>query len=88
MNAADAEVNPPVEPTLFAGGALSITIEGLLDPYDHTVVFIVRAFDVPAGKLIALWSSAPVSYADYYRARDRAMQEWSDLVHQHTGPFQ
>jgi hypothetical protein len=87
MNDQDTQVNPPVEPTLFDGGALSITLEALLDPDDHTVVFIVRAFDVPVGKLIALWSSAPVSYDDYHRARDRALREWRDLVHQHSGPF-
>ncbi len=87
MNESNFPVNPQVEPTLFPGGALSITLEAMLDPEDHTVLFCVRAFDVGAGKLIALWSSSPVGYENYYGVQLRALSEFRALVAQHTGPF-
>lgn len=87
MNFPASEVNPPVEPPLFPGGALSITIEAMLDPEDCTVLFVVRAWDVGAGKLIALWSSSPRSFDDLERERKRALREFSTLLETHTGPF-
>lgn len=87
MNVHASDVNPPVEPTLFPGGALSLTIEALLDPEDCTVLFIVRGWDVGAGKLIALWSSSPKSFDDYELDRRRAWKEFYDLLTEHTGPF-
>lgn len=87
MNVAGSEVNTPVEPAIFPGGALSITIEALLDPDDCTILFVVRAFDVPAGKLIALWSSSPVGFDGFGREQRRALTEFNELVELHTGPF-
>lgn len=87
MSRPTSEVNPVVEPAMFAGGALSITCEALLDPEDHTCVFVVRAFDVGAGKLIALWSSSPVGYDDVERIQRRAWHEYAELLNTHTGPF-
>lgn len=79
--------SPVVEPTLFPGGALSITCEALLDPEELTLLFVVRAFDVGNGKLIALWSSSPVPFEDYERIQRRAIKEFTDLTHHHSGPF-
>lgn len=87
MNDSRVPVNPPVEPPLFPGGALSLTLEALLDPEDHTVLFVVRGWDVGAGKLIALWSSSPVGYDDLDRTRRRALHEFASLLDTHTGPF-
>lgn len=87
MNDSSAHVNPPVEPTLFPGGALSITVEAMLDPQEFTVLFVVRAFDVGAGKLVALWSSAPTGFDDYGMVQRRALNEFTKLVEHHSGPF-
>jgi hypothetical protein len=87
MNEPDQIVNPYVEPALFPGGALSITIEAMLDPDEATVLFVVRAFDVGAGKLIALWSSSPAPFEDSDRERRRALREFGALCDQHSGPF-
>jgi hypothetical protein len=80
-------VNLPVEAPLFAGGALALALEALLDPQDQTIVFVVRGFDVPAGKLIALWSSSPVGFESFSTAYARALHEFGDLLIEHTGPF-
>lgn len=87
MNYSRADVNVPVEPTLFPGGALSITLEALLDPEDHTVLFVVRGWDVGADKMIALWSSSPQPFENYTQASRRAHTEFSTLVEAHSGPF-
>jgi hypothetical protein len=87
MSVPHPQVNPQVEPVLFPGGALSITVEALLDPEDHTVLFVVRAFDVPAGKLIALASSSPRSFDDYQRSLRESLHHFQTLVDEHTGPF-
>lgn len=87
MKTDTANVNPHVEPVLFPGGALSITVEALLDPHDCTVVFVVRAYDVGSDKLIALWSSSPQGFDDYERYHKQALQEFSKLLHEHSGPF-
>ena len=87
MSTSREDVNTLVEPTLFPGGALSITTEALLDPEECSIVFVVRAFDVGAGKLIALWSSSPVSFDDYEVVARRAQREFSLLVREHSGPF-
>lgn len=87
MNDPGAVVNNVVEPSMFPGGALSITLECLLDPEEHTVLFVVRAFDVGASKLIALWSSSPVGFDEYATAHGRALREVDRLLYEHTGPF-
>lgn len=87
MTDPQSEVNTPVQPALFPGGAIAITLEALLDPSDHTVIFVCRAWDVPTDKLIALWSSAPVDYGYHDTARDRALREFRIVLDQHTGPF-
>ena len=87
MNSSDTVVNTFVEPSLFPGGALSITIEAMLDPEECTILFVVRAFDVGAGKLIALWSSAPAPFEDFGDIRERAWREFRILSDDHSGPF-
>jgi len=87
MTISPATVNIPVEPVLFPGGALSISLEALLDPLDCTVLFVVKAFDVPTGKLVSLWSSAPVPFEDFSKEMQRAIREFRELVQEHTGPF-
>lgn len=87
MSTERESVNPPVEPTLFPGGALSITLEALLDPLDGTVLFYVRAFDVGASRLIALWSSSPQPFEDFAIVERRAVREFTNLTRDHSGPF-
>lgn len=87
MNDNAHNVNTVISPTLLPGGALSITCEALLDPLDATILFVVRAYDVPNDKLIALWSSSPVSYDGFDTERRRAWKEFFDLIDTHTGPF-
>lgn len=80
-------VNHDVQPSLFPGGALSITLEALIDPQDQTVLFVVRGYSVVDDKLIALWSSAPVGFEDFARLARQGQVEWSSLLDEHTGPF-
>lgn len=87
MNETTANVNPPVEPVLFPGGAICVTLEAMLDPEEGTVLFCMRAMDVGVGKLIALWSSAPVPFEDYGRTQWQALKEFGDVVKDHSGPF-
>ena len=87
MSYSREDVNTVISPSLFPGGALSITLEALLDPLDYTVLFVVRAYDVPSDKLIALWSSSPVGYDNHSREVQRALNEFGELLRTHTGPF-
>lgn len=80
-------VNTWTEPQLFPSGGIAVTLECLIDRDEETVLFVCTARDVSAGKLLALWSSAPVGIDNYDREKRRAYREYHDQVENHTGPF-
>lgn len=76
-----------VQPPLFRGGALALTLQALLDPDEETVLFVVAAEDVPSKKLVALWSSSPQPFEDFNGSLQEAFDELVKLLFEHSGPF-
>lgn len=80
-------VNTWTEPSIFPSGGIAVTLECLVDREEYTALFVVTSRDVSAGKLLALWSSAPVGCDDLEVVRRRAYREYFDQVDAATGPF-
>jgi hypothetical protein len=87
MNDHVVDVNTMVEPDLFPGGAICVTLEALIDPEDATTIFVVRAQDVGAGKLVALWSSSPMPNESVPHVSRAAIGEFTRILDRYTGPF-
>lgn len=76
-----------VEPSMFPGGALVVTLEALLDPLEQTVLFVVSARDVSAQKLRHLWSTAPRGWDMLEAPMAEAVGELRRVVRENSGPF-
>lgn len=87
MKIPDVPVNTPVEHQLFRSGGIAVTMQALIDHDDATVLYVVEARDVSAGKLLALYSTAPVGLDQDTKERQRALREYLALVESHSGPF-
>lgn len=87
MKIPDEPVNTYTEQQLFPSGGLAITLQALIDHDEATVLYVVEARDVSIGKLIALWSTAPVGLDHDTRQRSQAVREFLGLVAEHSGPF-
>lgn len=76
-----------VEPALFPQAAVALTLQGLIDNTDFTVLFVVEAREPTTGRLVGLWSSSPHPLDSYSSGLREAVREYERMLWDNSGPF-